>query len=175
MTKFLPAVVAAQLCLAAIAIGGGQKPKPAAPPPAPEVKKLHFFVGLTTTQGVMTVGTTQVPFTATGRAKWMPGGRFVEHQSEYSSASGKGTLMEVMGWDDKKKVYTHNSYSGGVHVVSTGTLEGDTWTWTSVDGRSRHTITMTSPTTSAFKAAITEDGKTWVTLSEGTRTTRPSP
>ena len=143
----------------------------ARPAPTPEVQKLAFFVGNFSSEGTMTVGSTSGRFAAKDRATWANGGYFVENRSEYTTPFGPGSLLEVLGYDPTRKVYTHDSFdSSGRRISSTGTLDGSVWTWTSDDGRSRHIITVVSPTSFRFKTEFTLDGKTWATLVEGTST-----
>jgi hypothetical protein len=142
-----------------------------APQPGPELKQLERFVGDSYSEGTMTAGQTSGKFTARDHAAWMGGGFFVENRSEFTTPFGPGTLTEILGYDVNKKVYTHDSYSSaGFHISSTGTFDGTTWVWIGIDGHSRHTIRTLSPSTSSFKTELSQDGHTWVTLSEGTTT-----
>ncbi len=76
-------------------------------------------------------------------------------------------IAAIDSW--RSAVRVENSPS---HAVSSpgGTVDGDTWTWTGVDRRSRHVITLLSPKTLSFKTEISQDGATWVTPSEGMAT-----
>jgi hypothetical protein len=140
------------------------------PVPA-ETKRLEYFVGSSSTEGFITIGATKGRFTAKDKAVWANGGFFVENRSEYTTPFGPGTLFEILGYDPARKVYTHDSYSSaGQRISSTGTVDGNVWTWTGVDGRSRHIITVTSPTSFQFKTEISQDGKNWSVLSEGITT-----
>src|SRR5690348_7591975 len=119
----------------------------ARPAPPPAVQQLAFFVGNFSSEGTMTVGSSSGRFAAKDRATWANGGYFVENRSEYTTPFGPGTLLEVLGYDPVRKVYTHDSFdSSGRRLSSTGTVDGSLWTWVSDDGRSRHIITVTSPT-----------------------------
>lgn len=139
--------------------------------PGAEVKRLDIFVGNKTSEGTMTLGTVRGTFTAHDRATWIAGGFFVENHSEFTTPFGPGTLVEIMGYDSTRRVYTHDSFSSaGRHISSTGTVEGDTWRWVGTDGRSRHTVHVLTSTTSRFTTEISQDGTTWTVLSEGTTT-----
>jgi uncharacterized protein DUF1579 len=168
MFKHLSLVVGCLACLVSVVAAQNQRQ---APQPSAELRKLEYFVGSTTSDGTMTLGPTKGTFAAKDHAQWMNGGFFVENRSEFTTPFGPGTLLEILGYDAARKVYTHDSYSSaGTHISSTGTVDGDTWTWTGTDGRSRHTIKVLSPSTFSFKTEISQDGKAWVTLSEGTGT-----
>lgn len=141
------------------------------PVPSPELKKLDYFVGPSSSEGVMTFGPTSGKFIAKDKSAWTNGGFFVENRSEFTTPFGPGTLLEVLGYDTAKKIYTHDSYtSGGQRISSTGTVDGSVWTWTTVDGKTRHIVTVLSPTSFTFKTEFTQDGKTWTTMVEGTTT-----
>jgi Protein of unknown function (DUF1579) len=138
---------------------------------APELAKLEYFVGDTTTDGTMRLGQTSGKFTSKDHAEWMNGGYFVINRAETTTPFGPGSQIEIMGWDPIRKVYTHDAYnSGGVHTSSTGTVNGDVWTWTSADGRARQTITIQSANQFSFKFELSQDGATWMTVVEGTTT-----
>ena len=90
---------------------------------------------------------------------------------------GKLKSEAVMGWNAEDKVYRYMGFdSTGMMGSANGTVSGNTWTWTGEDKmggktiKSRYTITLTSPTTQAFKWETSEDGKTWTTAAEGKST-----
>lgn len=163
-------------CLAALAFANQQKEPPK---PGPEVKKLEVFVGNWAGEGEMKPG------------PWGPGGK-VTSESECSwfeggwqlvcRESGKGDMgtmksQYVLGWSPEDKVYKYQGFdSTGWMGTATGTVSGNTWSWTGEDKmggkliKSRYTITLPSPTVQTFKWETSEDGKTWKVAAEGKST-----
>lgn len=142
------------------------------PTPAPELKKLDYFAGTWTSEATIAQG----PWGAGGKftdslsLEWMKGNFFLVGHSDFSlpaEMGGAGTEVAVLGYDSDKKVYTEERFdSNGRHVVSTGTLNGDTWTWTSENTYggmvidSRLTLKVVSPTSYTSKYEISADGGT---------------
>ena len=172
----LAILVTAGLLATAVA-GQAQEKKMEAPKPAPEVKKLGFFVGDWTTEGEMKPG----PWGAGGKmtgishCSWMQGGFFVVCRDEGSSVA-MGTVhgLGVMGYDAASKSYTWNGFNSmGENEHATGSVDGKTWTYTNesmMNGKTvegRYTITETSPTSYDFKMETSEDGKAWGAMMEG--------
>ncbi len=173
--KRVSAVVIATLLLLAVASGQ----PPAAPKPGPEQKKLEYFTGNWTSEGESKPG----PMGPGGKmsmnqeAKWMDGGSFVVIQSSYKTAEGDGTATSFLGYDPQDKVYTYDEFnSQGEPVHAKGTVDGDTWTWTSdmkmgpQTAKGRFTEKILSPTSYNFKFEMSSDGKTWNTMLDGKAT-----
>ena len=151
---------------------------PHMPQPAPELKKLDYFVGAWKADAEMKSS----PYgpggkiTSTDQVEWMQGNFFLLIHSHFNSSMGSGTELGVMGYDPANKVYTYNSFnSGGEREAATGTLEGDTWTWNSGEtpspfGKWRFTQKMLSPTSYAMKFETSQNGTTWSTAMEGKAT-----
>lgn len=149
---------------------------PQAPQPAPELKKLDYFVGTWKTDADMKPS----PYgpggkvTGTDRIEWMQGNYFVLIHTNFNGTMGSGVEVGVMGYDPAKKVYTYASYnSSGEHESATGSVEGDTWTWNSDAGggmKWRYTQKMLSPTSYTIKFEMSPDGSTWATAMEGRAT-----
>lgn len=171
MATFLIAMFAAQVALA-------QAP-PSPPKPGPELKRLGYFVGKWKTEGDMK----QTPFGPAGKfssidtAEWFPGGFFVTMRSVGKSPMGEGHELEVFGYNSDKKVYTYNAFSSrGENESSKGTVQGDTWTWTSefkVGGKSitaHFIIKEVSPTSYTFKFEMPDEHGVWATVMEGKST-----
>jgi hypothetical protein len=83
----------------------------------------------------------------------------------------------ILGWSPEEKVYKYMGFdSMGMMGSATGTVSGNTWSWTGSDKmggkliHSRYTVTVTSPTTQTFKWETSEDGKTFTTAAEGKST-----
>jgi Protein of unknown function (DUF1579) len=147
-----------------------------APQPAPELRKLDYFVGTWAAEGEIKPGPMGAggKFTGTNRVSWMDGGFFLVTQSEFSGAMGKGTETAYMGWDGEEKVYTYDSFNSmGEADHAKGKLDGDTWTWRSETRmgaqtmKGRLTLKMRSATAYDFKFEMSSDGKTWQTVLEG--------
>src|SRR5262245_55252088 len=141
-----------------------------APQPAPELRKLDYFVGTWAADGEIEPGPMGAggKFTGTNRVAWMDGGFFLVNQSEFSGAMGKGTETAYMGWDGDEKVYTYDSFNTmGEADHAKGTLDGDTWIWRSETRmgaqtmKGRLTLKMRSGTAYDFRFETSRDGRTW--------------
>jgi hypothetical protein len=146
------------------------------PKPAPELKKLDYFVGTWAAQGELKPGPMGPggKFTDTNRVQWMDGGFFLVTHSEFNGAMGKGTETAYMGYDSTDKSYTYDSFSSQGEVDhAKGNLDGDTWTWQSETRvgsqtmKGRLTMKVLSPTAYTFKFEISPDGASWTTILEG--------
>lgn len=150
------------------------------PKPAPELSKAEYFVGTWNSEGEMKPGPMGPggKMTMTERNKWMDGGFFLTMHSEFKSATmGSGSGMAYMGYDADKKVYTYDEFNSmGEAEHSTGTVDGDTWTWTSDEHmggntmKGRFTIKTLSPTSYTFKFEMSPDGNSWSTMMDGKAT-----
>jgi hypothetical protein len=108
----------------------------------------------------------------------MDGKYFLVNHSDMDFGSmGKGKELAVMGYDSDNKVYTYTAFNSmGEAEKSTGTVNGDTWTWTSdehVGGmtmKGRFTMKVLSPTSYTMKFELSPDGTKWATAMEGTAT-----
>jgi hypothetical protein len=153
----------------------------APPPPAPELKKLDFMTGTWTAEGTFTAGppgTAPTKFSETSHAEWMDGSYFlVEHSDSDLGPMGKSKELSIMGYDSARKVYTYNAFdSMGQAETSTGSVDGDTWTWTSDEHyggmtmKGRFTMKVLSPTSYTMKFELSQDGTNWMTAMEGKAT-----
>jgi hypothetical protein len=149
------------------------------PKPAPELAKLDFLSGTWVTETDMKPGPMGPggKVTATGDGHWMDGKFFLVMNSKYTGVIGEGTSLAVMGFDPEKKVYTYNDFdSMGQAGVSTGTVDGDTWTFTSDENfggqmfKGRYTMKVISPTSYTFKYEMSKDGTQWMTMMDGNAT-----
>jgi hypothetical protein len=148
-----------------------------APKPAPELKKLDYFVGNWKTDGDMkpVAGSPGGKFSAMDRDEWMKGGFFIVAHSDFKSVMGDGTELSVMGYDPAEKVYTYAAFnSRGEHETAKGTIDGDTWTWLSNETmggmHSRFIMKILSPTSYSFKFELSQDGTTWISAMDGKAT-----
>jgi len=157
-----------------------RKTTPALPPqPAPEVKKLGYFVGKWTTEGAIAQG----PWGAGGKfgwtetTKWMRGKFFVIGHWDFqmpAEMGGDGEEIFIMGYDARRKVYTFDAFSSqGLHQISKGQVRGDLWTWTSQaeNGgqvvQKKMTMKILSPKGYTLKFEWSADGTEWMTFMEG--------
>ena len=148
--------------------------------PAPELKKLDFMSGDWTAEGTMSPapGAPSSKWTMTTHAEWMEGDFFlVEHSNMDLGPVGKGKEVAYMGYDPEKKVYTYRAFnSWGEAEDSTGTVDGDTWTWISTEHmgsqtmKGRFTEKILSPTSYTMKFELSQDGTNWMTAMEGKAT-----
>jgi hypothetical protein len=148
--------------------------------PAPELKKLDYFAGSWTIEATIGSGPWGAggKFTATPRLEWMKGEFFLVNHSEFSlppEMGGSGTRLALMSYDPDKRLYTDEEFgSDGRREIMTGTLSGDTWTWTgesnygSMTIQRRLTEKVTSPTSYTTKFEVSGDGgATWMPFWEG--------
>lgn len=150
------------------------------PTPAPELKKLDFMTGDWTAEGTVNPGPGMPggKFSETTHADWMQGNFFLVEHSDFDMAGmGKGKELAVLGYDSDRKVYTYKAFnSRGEAEESTGTVDGDTWTWTSDEHfggntmKGRYTMKVLSPTAYSMKFELSPDGKAWNTAMEGKST-----
>jgi len=67
--------------------------------------------------------------------EWIAGHFFLESHSEFRmppDLGGEGQSTGILGYDADKNVYTSTEFtSQGGRAVAQGSLNGDTWTWTS--------------------------------------------
>lgn len=148
--------------------------------PAPELKKLDFMAGNWTTEGTMnpSPGMPGGKFTDSSHAEWMEGNFFLVEHGEFDlGAMGKGKGLAILGYDPDRKVYTYHAFNSmGEAESSTGTVDGDTWTWTSDENmggkpmKGRFTMKVLSPTSYTMKFEMSPDGTNWMTGMEGKAT-----
>lgn len=165
--------------LAAISAAAQMSP----PTPAPELKKLDYFIGTWNIDATIGPGPWGAggKFTATGTDEWLKGNFFIVGHDDFSlpaEMGGSGTAVTIMSYDPDKKVYTEERYdSNGQHQKSSGTVNGDIWTWTSENNyggmtiQGRLTIKVVSPTSYTTKYEVSADGgATWMPFWDGKAT-----
>ncbi len=153
------------------------------PIPAPELKKLDYFTGHWTSEASIASGPWGAggKFTDAVNGEWMKGDFFLLSHSDFSlppELGGAGDSLAVLGYDPDKKMYTEERFdSTGRHVVTTGALNGDTWTWTGSSNyngmtiQSRMTIKVVSPTSYTSKYEVSADGgANWMPFWDGKAT-----
>jgi len=149
-----------------------------APQPTAEHKELEVWIGSWSGSGEMKPG----PFGPGGPMKWtedcswFAGGEFhVVCKSKGDGPMGPMKGLGIIGYNPEKKVYTHYGVdNNGWAGFSEGTRSGERWTFESsetMEGKtyhSRFTMMMSSQTAMAFTWEMSEDGKTWTTMMDGT-------
>jgi hypothetical protein len=169
------------ITIASLLFGAIAPAQMAPPKPAPELKKLDYFLGSWTTDADMKPS----PYgpggkiTGSDHVEWMQGNYFMIIHSQFSSpAMGNGVEYAVMGYDSNKKQYTYESFNSmGEHDVASCTPEADgkTWVWYAAPGdlspmKWRFTETILSPSSYAIKFEMSQDGTTWSSVMEGKAT-----
>lgn len=164
-------ILAATLVLAAVAMAQTEPPKP-----GPELKKLDVFVGSWALDGNMKPGAMGPggAMTESEKCEWMQGDFYLVCHSDYKSSMGNGVGLSVMGYSADDKAYTYREFNSfGEFDDSRGTVDGDTWTWTSDEKmggttmKGRFTMKMTSATSYSFTFDMSQDGTKWSTVMDG--------
>jgi hypothetical protein len=149
------------------------------PKPAPELKKLDYFVGTWTTEGDIKPSSMGAggKWTGSEHYEWMEGGFFLTGHAEYSGPEGKAKGPAFLGYDSNDKMFTYDSFNSmGEAEHSKGNVNGDTWTYTSdekMGGQSfkaRYSMKILSPTSYTMKFEMSQDGTNWMTVMEGKAT-----
>jgi hypothetical protein len=153
-----------------------------APKPGAELKKLDYFVGTWTTDATIAEGPWGAggKFTSTGTSEWMTGNFFVVDHADFKlppEVGGEGKETLILGYNADQNVYTRDGFnSQGRRENWTGTLVGDTWTWTGSqvyagqDVKQRLTVKALSPTSYSLKFDVSLDGTNWMPFMEGKST-----
>ena len=151
----------------------------APPKPAPELKRLDYFLGTWTLQGDMKPSEfgPAGKLTETQRNEWMQGGLFLIGHADFTGATGEGNELAFYGYNPDDKVYTYDAFnSWGESVHARGSVSGDTWTWQSESKmmgktmQSRFSVTVLSPTSYSFKFDMGGADGAWKTVMDGTAT-----
>lgn len=168
--------VSVTILIATVALVAAASAQMEMPKPGPEIKKLEYFVGTWSTEGDMKPGPMGPggKVTGTDHLVWMDGGFYLVGHGENKSPMGSGTDLAVWGYNADDKVYTYHEFdSTGETVSATGTVDGDTWTWTDemkMNGKmtkGRYTMKILSPASYAFKFEMQPEGGDWATILEG--------
>lgn len=150
--------------------------------PGPEVKKLDYFVGSWSTECTIAQGPWGMggKFTSNSSSEWMSGNFFLQGHNDFKmppELGGEGKGASFIGYDTDKNVYTLDGFnSQGRRELWSGTVTGDTWTWTGSqtyagqEFQQRMTMKVLSPTSYSVKFEISMDGKDWMTFMDGKAT-----
>ena len=149
------------------------------PKPGPEVKKLDALAGSWTVEGDIKPSPMGPggKMTQLEKCEWMEGGYFLVCNVDYKSSMGNGFGMGVMGYSKDDKAYTYREFnSWGESMDSKGTVDGDTWTWTSDEKmgdkvvKGRFVMKMTSSSSYDFMYETSPDGTKWTVAVDGKAT-----
>lgn len=149
------------------------------PKPTPEHKKLDIFAGTWALEGEMKPSPMGPggKMTENEKCEWMEGNFFLVCHTDFKSTMGDGTGISFLGYSTDDKVYTYREFnSWGEFDDSKGTLDGDTWTWTSEEKmgggvmKGRFTMKITSPTAYTFTFEMSQDGTKWTNVMDGKAT-----
>lgn len=153
---------------------------PPMPKPAPELKKLDYFLGNWKLEGDSKPGPMGPggKFTGNEHYQWMDGGFFMQVPSDFKGASMPDVKgLSILGYDSDKKVYTYHEFNSmGEAFAAEGVLEGDTWTWNSEQKmggqvvKSRFVIKQVSPTSFTMKYDMAIGGGELTNAMEGKAT-----
>src|ERR1700733_7500850 len=165
---------------AALVLTGAAMAQESAPKPAPEHKKLDTLAGSWVLEGDVKPSAMGPggKITENEKCEWMEGGFFLVCHVDFKSAgSGNGSGLAVIGYSTVDKAYTYREFnSWGEFEDSRGTLDGETWTWTSDEKigdavmKGRFTMKFTSPAAYTFSYEMSPDGAKWTTAVDGKAT-----
>jgi len=153
---------------------------PSGPPkPGPEHEKLAYFVGKWASEGELKPSAFGPggKFAITETCDWLPG-KFALQCNSDGNISGmpvKGT--SIMSYDSAKSTYVYfESNSMGENNYSQGSVNGDTWTWTSENAmygttvRTRFTLKQVPPDSASFKFELATGSDPLTLMMEGKQT-----
>jgi len=150
-----------------------------APKPGPELKKLDVFAGswmldANLKPSSMGPGGT---VTETEKCEWREGGFYLVCHLDYKGPTGNGVGTSFMGYSADDKAYTYREFNSyGEFTDARGTIDGDTWTWTSeykmggMAMKGKFTVKVTSATSYNFAYEMSQDGAKWNSIMEGKAT-----
>jgi len=147
-----------------------------APKPGPELKKLDVFAGSWTLDGAVKAHAAgpDGTMTETEKCEWMEGGFYLVCHFDYKGTMGSGVGTSFMGYSPDDKAYTYREFNSyGEFTDARGTIDGDTWIWTSDDKmggmtmKGKFTVKITSATSYNFAFDMSQDGTKWNTIMEG--------
>lgn len=176
MKRILVLVLSLVVFATALSLAQG----PPTPTPAPELKKLDYFAGTWKTTGELKANPMGPggKYTSTDHNAWELGHFFLASHSTATGVMGSLTEVAYFGYSAPDKAYTYDAFSNmGEAEHFKGTVEGDTWTWTSTGKmgeqtmKQRFTVTVASPTSYNFKFEVApEGGGDYTTVAEGKST-----
>jgi hypothetical protein len=174
-------VVAFVVLIICLALVESQQ-RPAPPTPAPELKKLDYFVGEWKAVGELKPSPMGPggKFFSVDHNEWMSGRFFLVSHSIGGIAMEHFSETAFMGWDTQDKAYSYDSFNSRGEVEhAKGSLEGNTWTWNNTENvqgkvtKGRYTVTVVSPSSYTFKLELAPEGGDYSTILEGKATKTP--
>jgi len=170
-------VGAAAVLLSFVAIAAHAQPP--ADKPGAEQKNLSRFVGTWKMEGTLEPSPFAPKggkFTGTETCSMFEGWHLV-CESSGSGAMGNMKSRMIMSYDRTEKTYRYFAVSSMPDAErATGTLSGNTWTWTgSMEQagqkiQTRFTLVEKSPTVHTFSMEMSMDGTKWMPAMKGTST-----
>jgi hypothetical protein len=158
------------LCLPSLAL-------PQASGTIADLKKLQYFIGAWTLAGDMKTSPFGAggKFTGTQQNDWATDGMSVISKWSDSLPTGIDSGKGIYSYDLIRRIYKcHGTSSDGEVEDSTGTVDGETWTWLSnpkgpngTAMRGRYIQKITSPMSYDFRFEIASEGGGWMTVREG--------
>ena len=144
--------------------------------PAPQLKKLDYFVGIWTVTADIKPG----PMGAGGKTiitednRWMEGRRvLVSHSKQQSTVLGHSSETSYIGYSPDKNAYTYDEHtSDGETHHYLGKFEDDTWTWSGKQQmagyqvQDRYIMKILTPTSYTISYDMLVNGD-WLTMVEG--------
>lgn len=124
------------LALAFSTVAAHAQTPSAAPKPGPEEKKLEVMVGKFTNDGEIKAGamgpnSPVQKVSGTDDCRWVAGGFGVLCNSTMDMGGTKWTQVALVYYDPASKMYHYHSIDSlGEIYNQTGSVNGDTWTWT---------------------------------------------
>src|SRR5271157_2483348 len=168
------------IILTAVLMSAAASAQTPPPKPGPELKKLDVFAGTWSLDGTMKPGMMGPGGTMTESEKceWMQGGFYLICKSDYKSeAMGNGTGIAAMGYSTDDKAYTYREFNSmGEFEDARGTIDGDTWTWTSDEKmggmtmKGRFTMKNVTATSYTCMYEMSQDGTKWNLVMDGKAT-----
>ena len=168
----------APLIVVLSAVAVAQEP---APKPGPEHKRLEVFAGTWKMEGTMQPSPLGPggKMTGTESCRIFDGGYHLMCDSSGTGPMGAMKGHAILTWDANAKEYRYFGINNQMPNAeqATGTVSGETWTWTGKTDlgggksiSSRFTLIETSPTVHNAKWEVSQDGTTWTVVMEGTST-----
>ncbi len=164
------------LAMMVVLLGSFAQAQMEMPKPAPELKKLDYFIGTWNAEGDMKPG----PMGPGGKItwketdEWMEGNFFLIGHTQGSSPMGNSKGLAIIRYDADAKNFVYQAYdSSGMVETATGNVDGDSWTYTSDEKmggmtmKGRYSMKILSPTSYTFKFEMSQDGTTWATVMDG--------
>lgn len=161
------------LCASLGLVAFGQEA--AMPKPGAEHEALGFFAGKWNFEGEAK----ESPMGPAGEisfsesCEWFEGNFALVCRSEGTTPMGPTKAIGVMSYDADQQAYTYYGVESGMPpFMATGHREGKTWKYKTESkmGKTRVTITETSPTSYSFEMEFSADGSTWSTVVTGKST-----